>query len=180
MARLWSPVWERLGELATGAAGSGRVVPAGVLRADAYPVETADPEYPRLNLERTVTVLPRAGGHANRPIESPYTAGLRHGRCDLVIAYQYDDELPEVPAEDPAGSATTRARARASDDVEVVVRALTWPGNYSTLANGVTLVSVEPDGDWRIDDRQGGVIQLTQPLLVRVSADASTAWEMGE
>lgn len=179
MARFWSPVWARVGELATGAAGAGRVVPPDVLRADAYPVAPGSPEYPGVNEERTVEVLAKSGGHANRPLESPYVQGIRHGRCDLVIAYQYELDLPEVPAPDPAGGATTRARARASDDVEVVMRALTWPGNYGTLSNGSVLVSIEPDGDWRIDDRAAGVLLLTQPLLVRVSADPAAAWDLG-
>lgn len=182
MARFWSPVWEAVAEIATGAAGVGRVVPPSAFRADLFPgVELGDAEYPELNEERTLHVLATGGGNAVEPVGTPYADNEQSvGLCTLLVAYRYELEAPEVPTTTPGGGSTERARRRASDDHVVILRALKWAGNYGELANGVTLLSVEPAGRWSIDDRGAGVLLLQQPLLVRVAGDPAAAWDLGE
>lgn len=181
MAKFWSPVFDEVARIATGATGSGRVVPASTFRADLYPVDLGAEEYPALNVDRTIRVTATGGGTAVEPAGTPYASNEHSvATCNLVVAYLYDLEAPEVPTTTPGGGSTERARRRAADDAVVILRALKWAGNYSTLANGVTLVSIEPAGRWGLDDRGNGVLLLVVALLVRVAADPATAWELGE
>jgi len=179
VARFWSPVFAAIAAIASGASGTGRVVPAGQFRSDLYAVEPGSPEYPEINLDRTMQVIPREGGYVNGPIESPFSGNNRRvAIVDLVVSYRYDLDLAEVPADD-GQSTTTAARARAADDIEVILRALTWPANYSTLSNGFDLVSIVPDGRWRLDDRGNGQLLLTQPLTVEIAANPATSVDLG-
>lgn len=180
MARHWSPVLDEVARIAAGASGSGRVVPPSTFRADLYAVEPGDPEYPELAIERTLRVRVTGGGTGVEPIGTPYCSN-EHDTCSCVleVAYRYDLAGPEVETTTPGGGETERARRRAADDHKVILRALKWAANYSTLANGVTIVSVEPAGRWSIDDRGAGVLLLVQPLLVRVASDPATAWDLG-
>lgn len=180
MAQFWTPVFEEVARIATGATGSGRVVPANTFRADLYPVEPGEAEYPTINEERTLRVLATGGGTAVDPVGTPYASNEHSvGRCTLQVAYVYELAAPEVPTTTPGGGTTERARRRAADDHAVILRALKWAGNYGALANGVTLLSVEPAGPWSIDDRGEGVLLMVQPLLVRVAGDPATGWEIG-
>lgn len=175
MAQLVSPVLAWLAALVTGASGTGRVVPASVLRSDRFDATLGDADYPAINADRTVSVLYQ--GDTGGVTDSPYCGCVRETwPVEVRVGYRYDLDPAEVPA--PAGDAqTAQARARAADDKGVIRRALLWPANYGTASNGVVITHVVP-GAHRVEDSGNGVLVSVLPCELRVEYNPATVWEM--
>lgn len=181
MARAISPVLDYVASLVLGTAGTGRTVPANTFRADVLASEMGDAEYPQVLADRTVSVRYDGRGRARDQLTSGAPQVLR---VTLTVGYRYDLDAAEVSATDGADRAG-KARRRAADDHEVIMRALTWAENgNTTLANGATVVQIAPAGDetdgaQTIDDIGNGLILSRTPLLVTVQISPLTAWELG-
>ncbi len=181
MARAISPVLDYVAALVLGTAGTGRTVPASTFRADVLASEMGDAEYPPVNADRTVSVRYEGRGRARDQFTSGAPQVLR---VTLLVGYRYDEDAPQIGATD-GDDRTGNARRRAADDHEVILRALTWAENgNTTLANGVTVVSIAPAGDeadgaQSIDDTGNGLLISRTPLLVTVQMSPLTAWEVG-
>ncbi len=175
MAQLVSPVLAWLAALVTGASGTGRVVPAAALASDRFDAAMGDADYPAVNADRTVAVLYQ--GDAGGVTDSPYCGCVREAwSVEVRVGYRYD--LDPASADADAGDAkTAQARTRAADDKGVIRRALLWPPNYATAANGVRVDQVIP-GAHRVEDSGSGLLVSVIPCELRVSYDPATVWEM--
>lgn len=165
MSRLVSPSLAYVASLVAGTAGTGRVVPSGAFRSDAYRGSAEAADSPLINKDRTFVLRPMGGLPWGNPTGYQFGSDIQATiRADLIVYYRLDVPFPEVST-DAGMDDTASTRVEAMDDMAVILRALVWAENQNHTVSGATVVKIEPAGEHRLDE-VGEVLLSTQPLVI--------------
>lgn len=178
MATHWTGVRDAVASIISGAAGTGRTVPASTFTSANLEAELLDAEQPPILAERLFELIPTRARQVSQPMENPLSGNNREQiALALRIAYRIDTGGSAYPSGTPGDSQTEAAALKAANDWHVIRRALLWPPNWTT-SDGVTVVRIEP-GEASFDPRPNGLLITTATLVVEVASDPTTARNLG-
>jgi hypothetical protein len=178
VATQWSDTIAAVGAIISGASGTGRTVPSGSFTSASLETDLADVEHPPIVVERQFELSPSAASPVNLPMENPYMGNTRETlTLELSIAYRTDLGGATYPAATPGDSLTRPAREKAANDWWVVRRALTWPPNWGTLADGNTIVRIAPSA--AVFEAREGLVVTRAQLVCEIATNPATARDLG-
>lgn len=181
MARWFSQTRDYVIGLATGAIGATLPVPPGVFKSAPGDVVLGTVEQPALKSDRLC--VGRYVGRGTPPGQPASAHGSNERdsvRLELRVSYRYDLD-PDASATRPGLDRQEPARCRAGDDAQVILVALSHPDNYGDAGNGVEVLSIELDGEHRVEDpRNGFSLVSVFPLRVEVASSRTSGWDLGE
>ena len=181
MARWYSATRDYVIDLATGAIGTTHAVPPAVFKSAPADVVLGTVEQPALNTDRLC--VGRYVGRGTPPGLPANAWGSNERdslRMELRVSYRYDLD-PDASATRPGIDRQELARCRAADDAQVILVALAHPDNLGDAGNGVEVLSIDLDGEHRVEDPRNGVSVVSVfPLRVEVASSRTADWDLGE